>query len=272
MNQEIVSNQIRPNYDFPVSLQKTFTAEGREVPRSRAVVRGDTNEPIAVVSTSYRLIPHKDIMEQADKYVKTIGEPKANFYITGNGAKVVGEFTFMDKTLAVRKNELVGLRMYIDNNYNATGSMKVRIGGLCMWCMNGAVSHRDVFQLNVPHIGNHEITFPHPDQVFESFQNTIQSFKQLAEIPLSRERQIELTNTAAHHKIVPTKAFTGLNSGEDKIEESAWGLYNHFTYYITHKENSRSTAHGRITRLNNVGRWFDDVFIQKEPLLHGNRI
>lgn len=248
-------------YEFPVSLQKTFTAEGHEVPRARAVVRGDTNKPISVVSSVYRLITHKEIMDQAFQYVKVIGEPQVQYFMKNDGAQLTAEFTFMDKTLAVRKGEMVGLRVYVDNNYQAKGAMKVRIGGLCMWCMNGAINHRDVFDINVSHIGKSDINFPAPELVMEGFKNTISGFKELSKIDLSEKQMIEYVDRARADRLIPGRAVKEFG-GEHAKEHTAWALYNYFTYVITHQGGARLTQLGRINRLNRVGRWFQDNFLE----------
>ena len=258
---QTLTKQQMKSYDFPVTLQKAFTAEGYEVPRARAVVREDTKQPIAVVSSSYRLITHTEIVDRAMDYVKAIGKADAKFHMHANGAKMLAEFTFLDKTLAVRKNEMVGLRVYVDNNYTAKGSMKVRIGGLCMWCLNGAINHQDVFDISVPHIGNAEIIFPEPKLVMDSFAKTIGDFKRLTAIRMSDIEMVEHVQNAADSHILPRSATKHFVAAEDRKEQSAWGLYNFFTNVITHKMNSRSTEIGRIKRLNNVGRWFGERFL-----------
>lgn len=243
-------------YDFPVSLQPTFTKSGKEVPGRRVVVRDDTDLPIASVSTKYRLIEHKEVMSKAFDYVKTIGEPAVQFHVGQNGARAIGEFTFRDSTSEVRKGELVGLRVYVDNTYNAKGSLKVKIGGLCLWCLNGAVNYKGVFDLNVRHTGDAEIKFPTPDEVFANFKQTTERFRRLTEVALPAPQYTEYVAKAVEDSVIGEKAAEVLQINEP----TAWGMYNAFTYHITHRESSRATAIGKVNRLARVDRWFSEQF------------
>lgn len=244
------------NYDFPVSLQPTYTKSGKEVPGRRVVVRDDTDDPIAAVSTKYRLIEHKSVMEPALEYIKGFGDPIVNFHVGQKGARAIGEFTFRENTVEVRKGEMIGLRVYVDNTYNAKGSLKVKVGGLCLWCLNGAVNFKGVFDLNMRHTGAQEIKFPSTDELYESFRQTAKGFKQLASIALPAPQYTEYVAKAVQDNIISESTSEKLQVNDP----TAWGMYNAFTYHITHKESDRATAIGKINRLTRVDRWFAEQF------------
>lgn len=244
------------NYDFPVTLEPAYTKLGKEIPRARVVVRGDTDAPIATVSTRYKLVEHSDVFRQAQSYITGLGDPKNEFIIANNGARAIGQFTFMDKTLAVAKGDLVGLRVFVENTYNARGSIKVRLGGIRLVCMNGMVRHSDVFNLSVKHTGEAKIDFPPIERVMQTFQSTVNQYKQYAGMELTADAYKGSAEAAVRNHIVPASAIENIPD----TERTVWDLFNRFTYHITHKETSRSTGAGKITRLNRASKWIDDTF------------
>ena len=115
-------------YDFPVELQKVFTRGHKEVPRARAVIRKDTGDPIANVSDRYHLVSHKTVIDEAKSFVSLFGTPEEKFHMGTNGVTLVGEYTYKDITRAVRRNDLVGLRVYVENSYNTSKGICYRLG------------------------------------------------------------------------------------------------------------------------------------------------
>lgn len=248
-------------YNFPVSLQPTYTKIGnqigQEIPRRRAVVRDDTGVPIASVSTKYKLVTHTEVFDQALKYVDRLGKPQSKFYIASNGAKAVGEFTYADKTLAVEKGDLVGLRVYIESSYNAKSAIKVRIGGLQLKCMNGLMQPKDVFDLSVRHSGAAAINFPDTDIVFGTFKKTIEDLSRLTHLELNESEYENWIDKAIDDSVIPESALNKMSYGP---EGTAWNLYSAFTHHITHQETSKATQIGKLNRLNRVTKWFDENF------------
>lgn len=247
---------MNPVYDFPVSLQNVYTKDGSQVPRIKAVVRDDSKKAIAAVSTKYALIEHRLVMDQAMKFVEKLGQPVINFHSANDGARIVGEFTYRDHTFEVEKNDLVGMRVYVENTYNAKGSLKVRLGGLRLVCLNGMVRAQDVFNLDIRHIGEPDITFPDPDIIFDRFNSTMKDFRRLTEIDLTEEEYRNFGQAAKDDGVITEKSLSAI----DGKDGSAWSLYNDFTYHINHMESAKATQIGKLNRLNRVSSWFDDKF------------
>ncbi len=244
------------SYNFPVSLQDIYTKSGKQVPRYRAVVRDDTDEPIATVSTKYKLIEHATVMGEAMKYVQKLGNPTEKFYTSTKGDRAVGEFTYADKTLAVRKGDMVGLRVYAESSYNGKQAIKVRIGGLRLVCMNGLMQPNDIFSLNVKHTGDVEFKFPEPEEIMERFTKTIHTLSGYSQMELGSEKIREYAEMAVNEGVVVERAVKAIKD-EDR---TVWDLYNHFTYHITHNESSKASYLGKMNRLNRVASWIEEKF------------
>jgi len=244
------------SYNFPVSLQDIYTKSGKQVPRYKAVVRGDTDEPIATVSTKYKLIEHATVMDEAMKYVQRLGNPTSKFYLSGKGDRAVGEFTYADKTLAVQKGDMVGLRVYAESSYNGKQAIKVRIGGLRLVCMNGLMQPNDIFSLSVKHTGDVEFKFPEPEEIMDRFTRTISTLSNYSQMEIPGGQFREYAEMAVEEGVVVKKAIEKI-SDEDR---TVWDLYNHFTYHITHQESSKASYLGKMNRLNKVASWIEEKF------------
>lgn len=246
-------------YDFPVSIQDIFTKEGKQVPRVRAVVNDETGEALAPVSTKYALIEHKTIIDEAMKFAGLFGAPEVKTYTSRNGDRAVAEFTFADKTVAIKKGDLVGLRVYAENSYNAKSSAKIQIGALQLVCMNGLMMPRTSIALNIRHMGTPEIKFPETDEVWHKFTASANVYSKYAEFELSSSDFGIYAEEAVKEGVVTERALKSLKGN------TVWDLYSSFTYDITHNESDRSSYLGKLKRLNRVSEWFDERFHVAEP-------
>lgn len=64
------------NWGFPIELQELRTAPGGVVAaKTRALVRTDSNEILATVSTRYKPILYSEVIEQAREFTSAFGTP-----------------------------------------------------------------------------------------------------------------------------------------------------------------------------------------------------
>lgn len=246
--------QAAQEYDFPVSLQPLFTKSGKTMPKVQAVVRDDTAEPLSHVSMGYKLVPHRDVLNAAESFVKTLGEPKRNIYLNKNGATITGEYTYADKSVAVGVGDVVGLRVYVENSYNSSMSLRVRVGALVLRCMNGMMVPRDIYSMTFRHVGAREIHWPHPEEIIGNFQAEGKKWNTYAKNDLGDKYQ-EYADKAVQDQIVVQKALEAPTLGT-----TVWDLYNQFTHHITHNESKTASPIGKIARAERVARWFDGNF------------
>lgn len=245
------------NYDFPVALEKTFTKTGVEIPGRRAVVRKDTDTPIASVGLSYKLTEHKTIMDKAKSYADIFGSPVTSFTVNPKGDRVLAEFTFKEITQEVAKGDLVGLRFYIDSSYNAKSSNKLRIGGLRLACLNGMVSPTsDVYSISARHTGeNTAIVFPEKELLLSNFERTVKDLARLTTIEYTTVDYQKKLIEAVDNNIISEAAINNIKDNE----RTAWDMYNRFTNHITHNESAKASYINKINRLSKVAKWFDAI-------------
>lgn len=258
MNKATYETGAAVRYDFPVSLQPGYTKDGKEIPRLRTVVREDTNQPISYVSSKFTLVPHKEVMDAADSFVKQFGKPKVTFTLRNSGASLLGEYFFQDNTQAVALNDLVGLRVFIENAYNASRSLIIKIGGMRLKCFNGQAIAGSFFEFKQRHTGEVSLEFPDPDDVFNAFKLATTRWKELKQRELSPKDYTLYAEKAVEEHIIQKPVLSNLCREKD---QTAWGLYNDFTYHISHE--SKAKAFGKIARQERVDKWFSKEFLSQ---------
>jgi hypothetical protein len=250
----------KANYDFPVALQPVFTAEGHKAPRVQAVVRLDTQEPIATVGSRYGLVTHSRVMEAVQPYISQFGEPNPKHTavsLSANGARLVAQYTYTDRTLAVNKGDLVGFRLLVENSYNSSSCIKIMIGGMVLKCTNGMMMPKDVFSLQMRHMRGVEdmpFNFPSAEEVLGRFMDSRRLLSAYDEVELNRDTFTTLVQGAHENGIVGRLAV-------EKIEDSdrtLWDLYNVLTYNVTH--DSKAQPIGKLGKLNRIAEYVQETY------------
>ncbi|MCX6822066.1 MAG: hypothetical protein NTW30_04790 [Candidatus Aenigmarchaeota archaeon] len=248
------------SYDFPVSLQPVYTKEGNPVPKIQAVVRDDTGEALSAVSNRYLLVPHKNVIDQAQEFISAFGNPVSHFHTNNNGSTLIGEFLYEDKTLKVAKGDTVGLKVYIENSYNRSRSVTIRIGALVLSCLNGMVSSRPVAGMTFKHIiGAPQLAFPKASDVIDMFQFEAGKWRSFGEIIVDRTMKQLLMEDIEKKSVMPQD---GLRALSEIHVDTAWDLLQGMTYFTTH-QNSKLSNIGKINRLQKISRWMDEQFVQQ---------
>jgi hypothetical protein len=246
-------------YDFPVSLKPVFTEEGIEVPKVRAVFREDMKKPIATVSDRYHLMEHKTVVNEARKFVSLFGEPTARFHMGKDGAVLVGTYDYKEVTKEVKKGDVVGLRVIIENSYNASKSISYKVGALRLVCLNGMVGCEDIFSMRFRHAKGTNVVFPEKDQIDHAFSFAVKGWADYAKLDLESSDYTRLAQKGVQDGLVPASWYEDnyyMQSNEG--EQSAWGLYNAMTHYVTHKSKAQEV--GKVRKLGRIDQWFNDTF------------
>lgn len=247
--------ETKGNYNFPVSLEKVYTAGGVEAPRVRAVVRGDTKTPISVVSDQYKLITHHEALSVTKGFMQRFGDVEPNYHVEKDGARMLATYTFKNHTIKVPKvDDVVALRITVINSYDRATSLNYKIGAMVLRCLNGMTVPKGFYELRFRHTtGLEDITLPEPDLVFDGFRNAGKEWNALAEQDISSEKRDFIIDQALAMQIVSKQAFDQ-NKHEYRAATTMWALYNAFTYSITHQ--FRGQESGRLSRLDRLNTVF----------------
>lgn len=258
-----VGKNTIPVYDFPIEMKELYTKDGL-LSKRKAIVRTDTNKLIADVSNTYQLVEHKYIFDIANEYMKKFGKPEINFHQSREGAHIIGEYTFKDIGAEVQKNDIIGLKLFFQNSYRGDASVKLSVAGLRLACTNGMTAHNNEINLSFRHTKTHiqegkfvNLDLPHPESVVSRFKLSAEEWGRLTKIEFTEDELRKLLTDASLEGII---AKSILDDTPELEENTAWGLYNQMTYWISHREKESAQMAGKISRLNRIDRWFGEKF------------
>lgn len=235
-------NIITQNIDFNVRLDPAYYKDGNNnviaIPNRYVTIREDTNEPLAIVGSHYRVQPHIDNIEMVADILDKLG---LEYTVTNfvEGARVYSRFILEQKILLTGDNKS---KLYIDvtNSYDGTKSFEILLALYRMICTNGMYGFANEFTLRRIHSQNLFIDM----QLLENLQTSVDAYS---------IRFRNFFNTIVSEKPIPQNILEEnfgirlINKAEELVEVpngSAWDQYNSFTNAITHTDNKQ------ITKLN----------------------
>lgn len=253
---------VNVNYNFPVKLVDVYTKEGKQVPRAKAVFRTDENRPISAVSDRYRLITHEEIIDHSQAFMEKLGKFDVIHTLDKDGARVMSEYTFKDRTIDIGGGDIMALRAYVENSYNGTKSARIKLGAWRFICSNGLIIGKTAIDLIFRHTGQNAIdwehTFPNPELISDNFLDESKKWQKYSVSWVKQADAEKLITEAAENGIVPKKSADKFVE-EIEPEVTFWNIYNLFTAEITHNVRAKSYIN-RINRLERVSRWADAAY------------
>lgn len=133
---------------FPVASRSICVADAAGEPQPtnawQAIVRTDTREVLGIHSKSYKVVPNEPLFRGFDEALRTsdldlqglVVEDHVNY----GGRRVVRNYRFPAITAEPRVGDIVELRISVVNSFDCANAFSAQVGGMRLWCLNGAVS------------------------------------------------------------------------------------------------------------------------------------
>lgn len=243
------------NYNFEVREEKLQTVSGIAIPDKKAIVRVDNNSVLSTVSDKYTVLTHEKFFAGAKDFINKIGTPTSVIHGVGRGGKLYTcNIQFLDKTMAMKRGDVVGFNAYLVNAYGDNIAASTTGGLTRLKCLNGMVVSGTDFRVSKNHNSFIEFEWPDPEQLIAAVRSGIDIYDELAKLDMTETDYASILQRAIEEKII---AESVINS--QKEESTAWGLYNQMTHYITHSSQAQLTS--KIRSLNKVDAWMKEVFI-----------
>jgi len=236
-------------YEFPVTEQELKTTDGLSVP-NKAIVRTDTNRVLGVLGKDYRLVRHKDVLNDMEKAIPT---EMTNRKITlcKSGAVMFAKYeTPLIKAVEVRKGDIVKFGIEVFNSYDGTLPIGFMFVAMRLVCTNGMTIPKSIARICVRHIGN--IDLINAKREFNNrlplYMKTSDRWQEWAETTPSDSNVDDFFNQTMGKR---TKDIfeTEYKATSDK---SLWGLFNVLTYHNTHniRMKKNNTENKRLSQVN----------------------
>lgn len=249
-------DEIIKKVSFPVrELTDIQAFEGRDhvtgdeisipIPNRKAIYREDTGDILALPSTKYNLIPHKQVVESVfNEFDKSgIDYSPVRCELPGNGVHLYLHLRTPETYTIGDKGDEVQMETIIRNSYDGTSPFSMEIGGNRLVCTNGMRAYRKDFGISKKHY-----TF-NTEDIVKKFMDQVRKFKEIFLPFLQKCAQTELTPSEGIQLIEALAVANRYKkaAAEKYVEEyktlgyNHWALYNALTYVATHMTKTYMT-------------------------------
>jgi hypothetical protein len=249
---------VRSPIYFPVETRPVSVSDAHGLPQRtggyQAVVRTDTQEVLGIHSRSYKVVPNEPLFRGFDEALRTSNLNLDGLFIDDHvnygGRRVIRHYRFPCITTEPRIGDIVELRISVVNSFDRANAFSAQVGGMRLWCLNGAVSLQGAMSV----YGRHTAGFD-TARALGKINEAIERYL-IAASDWSEWSQREITELEARTALA---AFPDLNPaletrlGEAWSTESTqagrtvWSLYNATTRWATHTPVRESSAGNRAS-------------------------
>ena len=254
------TNGGRETADFPVGLEPLYYgSEGsyQGIPERWAVVRKDTGQTLAVVSTRYALVPHQKILNAVEKAINPlkVGPVRCGVYVDRQGARMRAIFKFPKLTQPVSQEDKICPCLKIQKTYDGSSRIGIHIGAFRFVCTNLAVGGAGAFAGGFMSVHKGEIPL---DEISDQIMAYLDGFKQI--VALNRRWSGQSPEEGALAKAldgVPVQHKTRIIEACPHYKPTIYKAYNVATHYATHRTYSYRIAFDLLQRIN---QGFPEIF------------
>lgn len=230
-------------WDYPVTVKQLETVERKDqiINNRLATVDESTGQPLGLVSTRYRLIQNKQIHDAMNS-LPELGLELSNVGVYKNRKITTFRYNLKNSEVIIdgstTENDRVNFGIEIINSFDMSLGKTVRAFAHRLVCQNGLTVPRDVGRFSLNELGNFE-----QSTIREEFNRrltpmiaTVNIWKEWTKFEPSRIKVGDLLSSRLPKKI-SKQILDDYSAAKDK---TMWGLYNLFTYYITHQAKTRN--------------------------------
>jgi len=230
---------------FPVESRLVCVNDAEGLPQSasgyQAIVRTDTNAVLGIHGRAYKVVPNEPLFRGFDEALQTsdleLSGLKIEDHVNYGGRRVIRNYCFPTITAEPRIGDIVELRILVINSFDSGNAFAAQVGGMRLWCLNGAVS----LQGSASVYGRHTSGFDNA-RALTKINEAIERYLVQA-LDWSEWAQRELTPLQAQTAL---EAFPDLNPTllqrleqawtieSNNAGSTVWALYNAATRWSTH--------------------------------------
>lgn len=241
---------------FPVEARGVSVSDADGSPQSnkryRAIVRTDTQEVLGIHSRHYKVVPNESLFRAFDEALRTSDLDLQGLaiedHVNYGGRRVIRNYRFPGITAEPRVGDIVELRISVVNSFDCANAFSAQVGGLRLWCLNGAVS----LQRSASVYGRHTSGFDNA-RALTKINEAIEHYLVTAR-DWSEWSQRELTRSEVQAAL---EAFPDLNPKLLQQMEWTWAIesaYAGSTVWALYNATTRWATHGRIREASEANR------------------
>lgn len=237
-------------------MEKPLTVDGYgEIPKFKALFRGDTNQLLHVHNESYTVLSNETVINaQYDAIKKANISGDFDFKVTSldDGRKLKVEVLFNDIVTEPEVGDYVKFRATAFNSYDGSWAYQNQTDGLRLWCTNGCTSADTIARIWARHTTNLNISST-VNQI-ERGLNIFQNQKELWDNYRSTKINVEQAHQFFKTDVVPVKSkaeefafnkkqvnilIEQLSQEMSGLGRNKWALYNCLTHWASHTDGHK---------------------------------
>jgi len=234
-------------------MEKPLTVDGYgEIPKFKALFRGDTNQLLHVHNESYTVLSNETVINaqyDAIKKANISGDFDFNVTSLDDGRKLKVEVLFNDIVTEPEVGDYVKFRATAFNSYDGSWAYQNQTDGLRLWCTNGCTSADTIARIWARHTTNLNISST-VNQI-ERGLNIFQNQKELWDNYRSTKINVEQAHQFFKTDVVPVKSkaeefafnkkqvnilIEQLSQEISGLGRNKWALYNCLTHWASHTD------------------------------------
>lgn len=292
----------RQTYDlkeafFPVREESVYrdAFRAKKIPGYKALVNGNDNNVLSVVSDGYHLLLNAEAVKFADDIIRSVFSGSTlmdfecfNLYMPKSKASCRIDLILPNsyRRLFDMSNEEWIPFVRITNSYNRTTTLKYEIGFCRFICLNGAIFGKMSIQISINHskynftsdvyrqIEEQKRRLGNIDSLWSLFEKKMTALKNIS-LPVSCALPIYCkvfdikkgreTISPAQKQILYDKAQQIINAGKEYFSElgnNAYAMMNVLTDYASFPAWSTGTGNYVGGYQRKVGQWVDEFLVE----------
>ena len=239
MAKTTMSETLFPVTEVPaIGVPQTLSDErqlGQEIDDTgyKFIVREDNGEILSCMTTDYRLVTNKSLIDVASPILKEEGATLREASVYNEGKKTVWRWTFPKTKIDIGNGDMVCPEVCIINSYDGSAEIQARSGAYRLVCENGLIIGVVLSRTKNKHI----VWNDNLDKIDEMIQSTILATKDVlvTSLPLLKETNIRKAHIKKVISMLPTYAMESLTQYLIAHNpKNYWDLLNALTYIATH--------------------------------------
>lgn len=233
-----IKNKMDPFFNV---IPKPVFVDGKEVPGRVALINGNTQKVLGIVTDKYKPVPNVVVNNLFDKALPfKVQEVQDHMF---DGGAVWKRRIILDKDAfhwEILPNDAVGVMLEVFNSYNGKSAYGFRFMSYRWMCSNGMVTgKKNIFSMSLSHMsGAVERIQRGFSGALESFGTNVQLWKDWSKTTFTRKQMKVYLESRPY---LTEKAASKVNDkyefvmNKENLDETAWSAFNAITWMGTHE-------------------------------------
>ena len=234
MAKTTMSDTLFPVHEVPaVGVPSDINSKEIDSTGYKFIVREDTGEILSCMTTDYRLVTNKSLIDVASPILLNEGAVLREASVYNDGKKTVWRWVFPQSKVDVGGGDMVSPEVCIINSYDGSAEIQARSGAYRLVCSNGLIIGVVLSRTKNKHV----VWNDNLDKIDEMIHTTIMATKDVLvnSLPLLKETNIRKAHIKKVISMLPTYAMESLTQYLIAHNpKNYWDLLNALTYIATH--------------------------------------